>query len=104
MIEMILMSYGRLSLEDAEVKLLSALSYIVWILPGLAALHMFLLYIEGNLANWRGSPFMDPIVFLMGFVILMKVITLVDKNIDAERVRRTEIDKRNYQERMSKKK
>ncbi|MHA1932600.1 MAG: hypothetical protein ACW96X_08690 [Promethearchaeota archaeon] len=75
----------RLTLEDAEAKLIAAISNLVWILPGLIIFEN--LVSIGLLKNnsWSSDNTLSILATVLWVVVIFKIVNVVDRQLNAER-------------------
>lgn len=88
----------NVTIEDAEAKLLASLSHLVWIIPGIAFINLILCYTSNSLASFSFDSYTTVIIALLAFIIVFKMIIIIDKQLNAERERKVENEKLTYQQ------
>ena len=83
----------RLTLEMAEAKLLGSLSNLVWIIPSLVVFENIMAYYFFEATTWTSSGTISVLTTVLWMVIILKIISVVERQINAERERRIEKDK-----------
>ncbi|MHA2176258.1 MAG: hypothetical protein ACXABI_15630 [Candidatus Hodarchaeales archaeon] len=74
-----------LSLEVAEAKLISSLSNLVWILPGLVLIENIISIAFLNKTSWTSTGTLSILSIVLVVVVLFKIINVVDRQLSAER-------------------
>jgi hypothetical protein len=74
-----------ITLEDAEAKLIAAISNLVWILPGLVLLENLISIGLLNSTTWSSSATLSILTSMLWVIVIFKLLNLVDKHITAER-------------------
>jgi hypothetical protein len=74
-----------LSLEAAEAKLISSLSNLVWILPGLVLIENIIAIIFLNGTSWTSNGTLSILSIVLVVVVLFKIINVIDRQLNAER-------------------
>lgn len=78
----------RLTLEDAEAKLIIAISNLVWILPGLIILeNLVSIGILGS-NSWSSNNILSILATVLWVVVIFKIVNVVDRQLNAERALR----------------
>ncbi|MHA1513885.1 MAG: hypothetical protein ACTSRJ_07505 [Candidatus Hodarchaeales archaeon] len=78
----------RLTLEDAEAKLIVAISNLVWILPGLIILeNLVSIGILGS-NSWSSNNILSILATVLWVVVIFKIVNVVDSQLNAERALR----------------
>ena len=85
----------KLTLEDAEAKLIVAISNLVWILPGLIILeNLVSIGILGS-NSWSSSNILSILTTVLWVVVIFKIVNVVDRQLNAERkLREKKINKK----------
>ena len=78
----------RLTLEDAEAKLLAAISNLVWILPGLIILENIISIGILNNNTWSSSNTLSVLLSVLWVVVIFKVVNVIDRQLNEERALR----------------
>ena len=86
---------GPISLEMAETKLISAISSLIWIIPGLTVLEVIISIYLNQPIEWKTFAFYDIYLWILLFVLISKMITIIDKQITLERKYREKKAKEN---------
>ena len=85
----------RLTLEDAEAKLIATVSNLVWILPGLIILENVISIGILNSKTWSSSSTLTVLISVLWVVVIFKIVNVVDRQLNAEReLREKKIQKR----------
>ena len=74
-----------LSLEVAEAKLISSLSNLVWILPGLVLIENIIAIVFLNSTSWTSNGTLSILSVVLVVVVLFKIINVIDRQLNAER-------------------
>ena len=78
----------KLTLEDAEAKLIIAISNLVWILPGLIILeNLVSIGILGS-NSWSSNNILSILATVLWVVVIFKIVNVVDRQLNAERALR----------------
>ena len=78
----------KLTLEDAEAKLIVAISNLVWILPGLIILeNLVSIGILGS-NSWSSNNILSILATVLWVVVIFKIVNVVDRQLNAERALR----------------
>ncbi len=75
----------RLTLEDAEAKLIVAISNLVWILPGLVILENLISIGILNSNTWSSNNTLSILATVLWVVVIFKIVNVVDRQLNAER-------------------
>ena len=75
----------RLTLEDAEAKLIVAISNLVWILPGLVILENLISILVLNSNTWSYNNTLSILTTVLWVVVIFKIVNVVDRQLNAER-------------------
>jgi len=75
----------RLTLEDAEAKLIVAISNLVWILPGLVILENLISILVLNSSTWSYNNTFSILTTVLWVVVIFKIINMIDRQLNAER-------------------
>ncbi|MHA1946919.1 MAG: hypothetical protein ACXAC6_19745 [Candidatus Hodarchaeales archaeon] len=75
----------RLTLEDAEAKLIATISNLVWILPGLIILENLISIGILNSNSWSSSNTLSILASVLWVVVIFKIVNVVDRQLNAER-------------------
>jgi len=78
----------RLTLEDAEAKLLAAISNLVWILPGLIILENIISIGILNNNTWSSSNTLSVLLSVLWVVVIFKIVNVIDRQLNEERALR----------------
>ena len=71
-----------MTIEMAIAKLISSMSALVWLIPGLFLVELYVRYISGTLDSWTFSPFVDVLTSLIWMIIIFKIISVIDKHME----------------------
>ena len=89
------MTMEKITLEDAEAKLLVAISNLVWILPGLVILENIISIGILKSTTWSSSNTLSILTSLLWVIVIFKFLNMTDKHLTAEReYREKELKKR----------
>lgn len=83
----------KLTLELAEAKLISSLAHLVWIIPTLIIFENLMAYFAFNSNPVTNSGMITILTTVLWVVVVLKIINVVDQQINADRERRIQIDK-----------
>jgi len=75
----------NLTLEMAEAKLIASLSNLVWILPCILILENIIAIVILQRDTWSSSGTLSILTTVLWVVVILKVINVAERQLDAER-------------------
>ena len=79
------MSHRQLSLEEAEAKLISSFSNLIWIIPSIFLIELFLVYNGSIELAWGASDLTSVFIGLFWLLFGLRLIRFVEKELKARR-------------------
>jgi len=79
------MSHRLLSIEEAEAKLISSFTNLIWIIPFIFLIELFLVYNGSIELAWEASDLISVFTGLFWLIFGLRLIKFTEKELNARR-------------------